>query len=174
MRSLSERTSSRYAIRAGAAALTAALTTVLTGGVAAAGAATDWASVVEPELGCLEPRPGDDWYVVRARVAATGDLTGDGRRETVVVSSCPSPTSSNPLIAFVYDGAAKSPEPRLLGKLGENRYFKSMKVTLGGGQVRLHGKVVSDRAPNCCPDLTVEQTYRWDRAKFRMTAERTA
>ena len=45
------------------------------------------------------------------------------------MSSCPSSTSSNPLIAFVYDGASKPSAPRLIGKLGKNRYFKSLKVS---------------------------------------------
>jgi flavin-binding protein dodecin len=132
----------------------------------------DWASVVEPELNCPEPGPHAAWYVVRARVAAVGDLTHDGRRETVVVSSCPSSTSSNPLIAFVYDEASSVPStPHLLGKLGKNRYFKSLKVAIRGGRVHLYGKALSDRAPRCCPDLIVSQTYRWDGAKFRSTAE---
>ncbi|MCA2180193.1 hypothetical protein LDL08_28830 [Nonomuraea glycinis] len=131
----------------------------------------DWASVVEPSLNCPEPGPHAAWYVVRARVAAVGDLTRDGRRETVVVSSCPSPTSSNPLIAFVYDGAAGSSVPHLLGKLGENRYFRSLKVRIRGGHVRLYGKAVSEKAPRCCPDLIVSQTYRWGGATLRRTAE---
>ncbi|MEV1169283.1 hypothetical protein [Nonomuraea sp. NPDC049784] len=184
MDSTTEHTSRRRARRSGARAsavalAAAALTTVLGARVADATTASlagqadqiDWASVVEPELNCLKPRPNDHWYVVRARVAAVGDITRDGRRETIVVSSCPSPTSSNPLIAFVYDGAAKPSVPHLLGKLGKDRYFKSLKVAIRGGLVHLRGKVVSERAPNCCPDLTVSQTYRWDGTKFRRTAE---
>ncbi|WP_214321230.1 hypothetical protein [Nonomuraea sediminis] len=196
MNSPIEHTSRQSAHRRGAwasaAALAASLTTVLGGGVAhaatvdgaagQAGAAiaqaanrldpVDWASVVEPALKCPKPGPNASWYVVRARVAAIGDLTRDGRRETVVVSSCPSPTSSNPLIAFVYDGASKPSNLHLLGKLGKNRYFKSLKVAIRGGRVQLQGKVVSDRAPNCCPDLVVSQTYAWDGTKFRRTAEK--
>ncbi|MGV9309683.1 hypothetical protein ACWDLG_40500 [Nonomuraea sp. NPDC003727] len=132
----------------------------------------DWASVVEPALKCPRPGPHATWYVVRARVAAVGDLTRDGRRETVVVSSCPSTTSSNPLIAFVYDGASKPSAPRLLGKLGKNRYFKSLKVAIRGGRVHLHGEALSDQAPRCCPDLIVSQTYRWDGTQFRRAAEK--
>ncbi|MBB5084087.1 hypothetical protein [Nonomuraea endophytica] len=168
--------------RFGALAGVAALTMVLGGGVASAattdGAAAsaasrvDWPSVVEPALNCPKPRPKAAWYVVRAPVAAVGDVTRDGRRETVVVSSCPSPTSSNPLVAFVYGGAAKTKTPHLLGKLGTNRYFKSMKVSIRGGLVHLRGKVISDRAPRCCPDLNVSQTYRWDGTKFRRTADK--
>ncbi|MFI6903067.1 hypothetical protein ACIBKY_17525 [Nonomuraea sp. NPDC050394] len=169
--------------RFGAWASAAALTMVLGGGVANAATAdgvtaqaatrVDWASVVEPMLNCPKPRPKAAWYVVRARVAAVGDLTRDGRRETVVVSSCPSPTSSNPLIAFVYDGVSKPSAPRLLGRLGKNRYFTSMKVSIRGGLAHLRGKVVSDRAPRCCPDLIVSQTHRWDGTTFRRTAEKT-
>ncbi|MFC5834468.1 hypothetical protein [Nonomuraea insulae] len=174
----------RFGAWASAAALGASLTTVLGGGIANAAVAenagqaanrldrVDWASVVEPALHCPKPGRNAAWYVVRARVAAVGDLTRDGRRETVVVSSCPSPTSSNPLIAFLYDGAAKPSAPHLLGKLGKNRYFKSMKVTVHGGLVHLRGKVVSDRAPNCCPDLIVSQTYKWKGTSLRMTAEK--
>ncbi|WP_433236621.1 hypothetical protein ACQPYK_27395 [Streptosporangium sp. CA-135522] len=132
----------------------------------------DWAAVVEPSLNCPEPGPNATWYVVRARVAAVGDLTRDGRRETVVVSSCPSPTSSNPLIAFVYDGASGSQTPHLLGKLGKNRYFKSLKTTIRHGRVHLRGKAVSRQAPNCCPDLIVSQTYAWNGTKFRRTTEK--
>ncbi|WP_043632152.1 hypothetical protein [Nonomuraea candida] len=182
----------RFGARAGAAALTTCLATVLGGGVAGADSAAapvtaghtgqaahrldpvNWPSVVEPALKCPKPRPKASWYVVEARVAAVGDLTRDGRRETVVVSSCPTSTSSNPLIAFVYDGAAKTSSPRLLGRLGKNRYFKSLRVTIRGGLVHLNGKAVSDQAPNCCPDLTVRQTYKWDGGKFRMTAEKTS
>ncbi|MFI7452199.1 hypothetical protein ACIBQX_32210 [Nonomuraea sp. NPDC049714] len=132
----------------------------------------DWASVVEPDLNCPKQGPQAAGYVVRTRVAAVGDLTRDRRRETVVVSSCPSSTSSNPLIAFVYDEASSSSAPRLLGKLGENHYFRSLKITIRGGHVHLYGKAVSDRAPRCCPDLIVSQTYRWDGAEFRRTAEK--
>ncbi|NUW29952.1 hypothetical protein HTZ77_00675 [Nonomuraea sp. SMC257] len=193
---ISRQRARRRGARASAAALAACLTTALGGGVAhaatvdgAAGRAgsaiaqnagqaanrldpVDWASVVEPALKCPKPGPNASWYKVRARVAAVGDRTRDGRRETVVVSSCPSTTSSNPLIAFVYDGAAKPSAPHLLGKLGTNRYYKSLQVAIRGGSVQLRGKVVSDRAPNCCPDLIVSQTYRWDGAKFRRTAEK--
>ncbi|MGN9786469.1 hypothetical protein ACTMTF_33950 [Nonomuraea sp. ZG12] len=193
---MSHRRARRYEARAGVATLAACLTVVLSGGVAnaatvdsaaAQGATTiagnashaadrvdqvDWASVVEADLNCPEPGPHAARYVVRARVAAVGDLTRDERRETVVVASCPSSTSSNPLIAFVYDEASSSSAPHLLGKLGENRYFRSLKVTIGGGHVHLYGKAVSDRAPRCCPDLIVSQTYRWDGAKLRRTAEK--
>ncbi|MEU4227461.1 hypothetical protein AB0F17_24465 [Nonomuraea sp. NPDC026600] len=133
----------------------------------------DWAPVVERALHCLKPRPEDTWYVVRARVAAVGDLTGDGKPETVVVSSCPSPTSGNPVISFVYDGAAKRSAPRLIGALGKNRYFKSQTVTIQKAQVHLRGKVVSSRAANCCPDLIVRQTYKWNGAKFLRTSEKS-
>lgn len=193
-----ERTSHRarrYGARTSAASLVACLAVVLGGGVAnattvdsaaAQGTTTagnagqvadrlnrvDWASVVKPALNCPNPGPHAAWYVVRARVAAVGDLTRDGRRETVVVSSCPSPTSSNPLIAFVYSGASLPSNPHLLGKLGTNRYFKSLKVSIKGGRVHLDGKALSDQAPRCCPDLIVSQTYRWDGAKFRRTAEK--
>ncbi|MEV4898461.1 hypothetical protein AB0K48_54925 [Nonomuraea sp. NPDC055795] len=178
MNSSTEHISRRFGAWASAAALTMVLgggvaNAATTDGVAAQAAArVDWASVVEPVLNCPKPRPKAAWYVVRARVAAVGDLTRDGRRETVVVSSCPSPTSSNPLIAFVYDGVSKPSAPRLLGHLGKNRYFKSMKVSTRGGLVHLRGKVISDRAPRCCPDLVVSQTYRWDGTKFRRTAEK--
>ncbi|MFI9561526.1 hypothetical protein [Nonomuraea endophytica] len=178
MNSTTEHIGRRFGALAGAAALTMGLGggvagAATTDGVAASTASrVDWAPVVEPMLNCPKPRPKAAWYVVRARVAAAGDLTRDGRRETVVVSSCPSPTSSNPLIAFVYDGVSKPSAPHLLGKLGTNRYYKSVKVSIRGGLVHLRGKVVSDRAPRCCPDLMVSQTYRWDGAKFRRTAEK--
>ena len=133
----------------------------------------DWAPVVERALHCLKPRPEDTWYVVRARVAAVGDLTRDGKPETVVVSSCPSPTSGNPVISFVYDGASKRSAPRLIGALGKNRYFKSQTVTIRKGQVHLRGKVVSDRGANCCPDLIVRQTYKWNGTKFLRTSEKS-
>ncbi|MEV7008732.1 hypothetical protein [Streptosporangium sp. NPDC051022] len=160
------------AIVESAAAQATAATAGKTGQAADRLGRVDWAAVVEPALNCPEPGPNATWYVVRARVAAVGDLTRDGRRETVVVSSCPSPTSSNPLIAFVYDGGSKRSAPHLLGKLGENRYFKSLKVTVRDGRVHLRGKVVSDRAPNCCPDLIVGQTYAWNGTKFHRTAEK--
>ncbi|MEU8142711.1 hypothetical protein [Nonomuraea sp. NPDC048901] len=193
MTSLTERTSHprarRYQTWTSAASLAACLTVVLGGGIANAatvdGAAApvttiaanaadrvDWASVVESALNCPKPRPRAAWYVVHARVAAVGDLTRDGKRETVVVSSCPSSTSSNPLIAFVYDGASKPSAPRLLGKLGKNRYFRTLKVAIRGGSAHLHGKAISDRAPRCCPDLIVSQTYRWDGTRFRKTADK--
>jgi hypothetical protein len=190
MTSLTEHTSHPRARRYAVWTSAASLAVVLGGGVAnaatvdsAAAQATatntagrldrvDWASVVEPALNCPKPRPHAAWYVVRARVAAVGDLTRDGKRDTVVVSSCPSSTSSNPLIAFVYDGASKPSAPRLLGKLGKNRYFRTLKVAIRGGSVHLHGKAISDRAPRCCPDLIVGQTYRWDGTRFRRTADK--
>ncbi|MEU7744558.1 hypothetical protein [Nonomuraea sp. NPDC049158] len=193
MTSLTERTSHPRARRYAAWISAASLAVALGGGTAnaatvdsAAAQATatsaanatgrldrvDWASVVEPALNCPKPKPRPAWYVVRARVAAVGDLTRDGRRETVVVSSCPTSTSSNPLIAFVYDGASKPSAPHLLGKLGKNRYFKSLKVAIRGGRVHLQGKALSDQAPRCCPDLIVSQTYRWDGTQFRKTADK--
>ncbi|GGS82652.1 hypothetical protein ACFFV7_45250 [Nonomuraea spiralis] len=184
MTSLNERRTHSTARRA-AWTTAATLAAVLAAGVVAtpAGAEStaraveragrvDWASVVEPALNCPKPGPKAAWYVVRARVAAVADVTRDGKRETVVVSSCPSPTSSNPLIAFVYDGAGKPSAPRLLGKLGGNRYFKSLKVTTRGPLVNLTGKALSDQAPRCCPDLNVSQTYKWDGTKFRRTADK--
>ncbi|MET7462715.1 hypothetical protein [Nonomuraea sp. NPDC005501] len=172
----------RFRVWMGTAALAAALATILDAGAAEAATGrnggqaadrVDWAAVVEPALHCLQPEPNATWYVIRARVAAVGDLTRDGKRETVVVSSCPSPTSSNPLFAFVYDGASKRPAaPHLLARLGANRSFKSLKVTIHDGRVQLRGKVVSGRAPNCCPDLIVSQAYTWNGTKFRRTAEK--
>ncbi|WP_157246847.1 hypothetical protein [Nonomuraea typhae] len=158
----------------GAGSLAACLTIVLGGGTAGAATAAkvDWASVVKPALNCPKPEPRAAWNVVRARVAGVGDLTRDGKRETVVVSSCPSPTASNPMIAFVYDGSAKPSAPRLLGKLGKNRYFTSLKVAIRGGAVHLQGRALSDKAPRCCPDLIVSQTYRWDGTRFRTTADK--
>ena len=64
------------------------------------------------------------------------------------MSSCPSSTSSNPLIAFVYDGASKPSAPHLLGKLGENRYFKSLKVAIRGGHVRCTARRSATRPPD--------------------------
>ncbi|MER6949996.1 hypothetical protein ABT294_38870 [Nonomuraea sp. NPDC000554] len=168
---------------AGAVAISTSLAPLLAMGTATADSAaapataaafegTDWAKVVEPALHCPKPRPSDTWYVVRARVAAVGDLTRDGKPETVVVSSCPSPTSGNPTISFVYDGASKRSAPRLIGALGKNRYFKTQNVTIQNGQVDLSGKVVSDKAPNCCPDLIVRQTYKWNGTKFLRTSEK--
>ncbi|MFI6504715.1 hypothetical protein [Nonomuraea typhae] len=185
MTSLTDRTSRRR-VWAGAVSMTACLTVVLGGGLAGSATAAvagaenaagrldevDWASVVKPALNCPEPGRRAAWNVVRARVAAVGDLTHDGKRETVVVSSCPSPTASNPMIAFVYDGSAPPPAPRLLGRLGENRYFTSLKVTIRGGSAHLRGKALSDRAPRCCPDLIVSQSYRWDGTKLRRTADK--
>ncbi|NUR90826.1 MAG: hypothetical protein HOY71_42685 [Nonomuraea sp.] len=157
-------TSLRFLMGTGAACLTF----VLGGGVAHAADRVDWASVVEPALKCPKPMP----HAVRAHVAAVGDLTRDGKRETVVVASCPSSTASNPLIALVYDGASKPATPRLLGKLGKDRYFKTLKVTVRDGRVHLRGKALSDQAPRCCPDLNVSQTYSWNGTKFRKTADK--
>ncbi|NUW43229.1 hypothetical protein HT134_24290 [Nonomuraea rhodomycinica] len=175
---MSSPTARRLRAGAGIIAIATSLAAILAPGTATADSMTadgvDWTAVVARALDCPKPGPNDTWYVVHARVAAVGDLTRDGRRETVVVSSCPSPTSSNPLIAFVYDGASKRSAPRLIGELGRNRYFKSQKVTIQNGLVRLRGKVVSDRAPNCCPDLVVRQTYKWNGTKFAMTSEKAS
>ena len=74
------------------------------------------------------------------------------------------------MIAFVYDGASRLSAPHLLGKFGENRYFRSLK-SVWGGNVRLYGEAVNKKAPRCCPDLIVSQTYRWGGATLRRTAE---
>ncbi|MFD1537413.1 hypothetical protein [Nonomuraea guangzhouensis] len=167
------KSSRRLRTWAGTVVIATSLAPFLVMGTATADAkGFDWGPVVERALHCLKPRPSDTWYVIRARVAAVGDLTGDGKPETVVVSSCPSPTSGNPVISFVYDGAAKRSAPHLLGALGKNRYFKSQTVAIRKGQVHLRGKVVSDRAANCCPDLMVSQTYKWNGTKFLRTAEK--
>ncbi|MFI7112157.1 hypothetical protein ACIBK9_38010 [Nonomuraea sp. NPDC050227] len=173
----------RLRVWASTVALSTSLAPILATGAAFAAtgpAATDpfqgidWAPVVERALHCPKPGPKDKWYVVRARVAAVGDLTRDGRPDTVVTSSCPSPTAGNPVLAFVYDGASRRSAPRLIGTLGKNRYFKTQTVAIQNGEVRLSGKVVSDKAPRCCPDLLVRQTYKWTGKAFKRTSEKLA
>ena len=82
-------------------------------------------------------------------------------------SSCPTTTSSNAIWVLVYDGtSAADSQPKLIGKLGNHDYVKSMQIAFQGQAVTLFGSSLGPNDPRCCPSQMLRLTYRWDGGKF--------
>jgi hypothetical protein len=131
----------------------------------------DWASVVTPELCDHAGQPG---YPVLAEVEIVRDVTSDGFPETLVTSSCPTTTASNPVVVYIYDGSSSADSPRLIGKLGEDRYFKGVEVDIADSEIHVRGPALSNTAPRCCPDLMLDQRYKWDGSAFARISEQAS
>ena len=100
-----------------------------------------------------------------------GDLTGDGRVETLVVDRCESSTSSWPQQIEVFDGASDPAAPRRLGVLldGDSDYPRDVTATVEpGGRVVIVGRGLSATAPLCCPDVGIRRVYTYDGGAFAL------
>ena len=92
------------------------------------------------------------------------DLTGDGRRDAIVVASCPTNPSTNAVHVFVYDGdSTKKP----LLTVGKDSYLRTADITTSGRKLTVDSEAISDDAPLCCPDLRVSQTWTWNGSTFK-------
>ena len=93
-----------------------------------------------------------------------GDVTGDGRVDTLVVDRCESSTSSWPQEIEVFDGASNPAHPTRLAVLlhGDKDYPRDLSVTVErGGRIVVVGKGLSYSAPLCCPDIEIHKVFVW-------------
>jgi hypothetical protein len=98
-----------------------------------------------------------------------GDVTRDGRVDTLVVDECRSPTSSWPQAVEVFDGASDPAKPTRIATLldGDERYLRDLKVEVtADGSVVITSNGVSESAPHCCPDLVARDVFRYVDGKF--------
>jgi len=95
-----------------------------------------------------------------------GDLTGDGQPEAAIPYSCTAADFGGVRV-FVYTGDAR--KPVLLGELPlpppDTNYSVDI-VTIDHGMIQLVGRGYSASAPHCCPDLHVNNLYRWNGSRF--------
>jgi hypothetical protein len=119
----------------------------------------DWKSVTSGEM----PNCPRKTEVDSVRYA---DLTGDGRTEAIVAASCWTDTSQNPINVFVYGGADRRPPLERLLTIGKDQYLKTATVRTKGTTVTVTSEALSDKAPRCCPDLSITQKYQWRDAAF--------
>jgi hypothetical protein len=127
----------------------------------------DWAPAAFEALNCprLSGVKGADIDSIRY-----ADLTGDGRTDAIVAASCKTTTARNPISIFVYDGTdTRVPLKRLLS-IGVHQYLVTADVTVAGRTVSVKSKALSDKAPRCCPDLTIAQGYTWRNGRFAGTS----
>jgi hypothetical protein len=126
---------------------------------------TDWAKVAFRALGCKRhsdlPKRAEVQHVDHV------DLTGDGRRDTIVAASCPTTTSTNAVRLFVF-GADSSTEPLLT--IGKDSYLRTADVRTKGRSLTVESEALSDDAPLCCPDLRITQSWTWTGSAFTRTA----
>lgn len=124
----------------------------------------DWAEVAYRVLGCQLQAGGPQ----RAEVQHTdrADLTGDGRRDTIVVASCPTTTSTNAVHVLVF---ARDDDRPLLD-VGRKEYLRTAEVTTNALSLSLNSEAFSVQASLCCPDLRIRQRWEWTGSAFVRTA----
>ncbi len=129
----------------------------------------DFAEAAYGDLGrCVRtPELPDTAEISGVRYA---DLTGDGLDEAIVAAACRTTTASNPISVLVYDGADRRAPLRRLGAVGTSQYLVSAKVTTRGRTLTVTSRALGDRAPRCCPDLRITQTYEWRDGELRRVA----
>jgi hypothetical protein len=107
----------------------------------------------------------------------TGDVTGDGRVDTLVVDRCNSSTSSWPQEIEVFDGASDPAHPTRLAILlkDDKDYPRDLSVTVEpGGRVVVVGKGLSYTAPLCCPDIDIRRVFSWSGGSFTLAESTTS
>jgi hypothetical protein len=105
-----------------------------------------------------------------------GDLTGDGRLDTLVVDECKASTSRWPSVVEVFDGASNPARPTRLGTLmqGDPDAMRDANVTVeSGGRVVVTGTGISRTAPLCCPDLAVRKVFTFADGRFTLVESTT-
>ncbi|AGL18391.1 hypothetical protein [Actinoplanes sp. N902-109] len=128
----------------------------------------NWRTTVWGALGCKHYADLTD----AADLAATryADLTGDGRKEAIVAGSCPTTTATNQVRVFVYAGDKTTTPLELLVTIGKDDYLQSADITTGDHAITVVAKALSDKAPRCCADLRITQTYTYRNGSFTRTA----
>jgi hypothetical protein len=121
----------------------------------------NWKQVAFRTLGCKHHSDLPD----RAEVQHIdhADVTGDGRRETIVTASCPTTTSTNAVHVFVFDGSG-SKKPLL--SVGKTQYLRTAEVQVSGRKITIKAEALSNDAPLCCPDERLTQTWTWTGSSF--------
>jgi hypothetical protein len=96
-----------------------------------------------------------------------GDLTGDAKAEAIIPYQCSAADTSGKHV-FVYSGTATHPVrlADLPGAHASNTLDNVMKVSIERGALYLAGVGYSAGAPRCCPDLAIENSYRWTGSTF--------
>jgi hypothetical protein len=100
-----------------------------------------------------------------------GDVTGDGRMDTLIVDECKASTSRWPSVVEVFDGASNPAHPTRLDMLMENDpdSIRSATVTVEpGGRIVVTGKGLSRAAALCCPDLAVRKVFTFTNGHFTL------
>jgi hypothetical protein len=126
---------------------------------------TDWAKVAFRALGCK--RHADLPKRAEVQHVDHSDLTGDGRKDTIVAASCPTTTSTNAVRVFVF-GADSSTGPLLT--IGKDSYLRTADLRTKGRSLTVESEALSDDAPLCCPDLRITQSWKWTGSDFTRTA----
>ncbi|GAA3946252.1 hypothetical protein [Actinoplanes auranticolor] len=126
---------------------------------------TDWAKAAFRALGCK--RHADLPKRAELQQVEHADLTGDGRRDTIVAGSCPTTTSTNAVHVFVF-GAGSATGPLLT--IGKDSYLRTADLRTKGRSLTVESEALSDDAPLCCPDLRITQSWKWTGSAFTRTA----
>jgi hypothetical protein len=106
-----------------------------------------------------------------------GDVTGDGKVDTLVVNECVPATSRWPTVVEVFDGASDPARPRRLAALLEGDPEAPQGATVSvepGGRVVVTGQGFSPTAALCCPDLVVRKEFTYANGQFTLTGSATS
>jgi hypothetical protein len=128
----------------------------------------NWARVSFRALGCKHHDDLPD----RAEVQHVkyADLTGDGRRDSIVAASCPTTTSTNAVHVFVFDAGSTS-QPLLT--IGKESYLRTAEIETSGRTLTVESKAISKQGSLCCPDEEVHQSWKWTGKAFTRIGIRT-
>ncbi|MGY1688863.1 hypothetical protein [Geodermatophilus sp. SYSU D01105] len=97
------------------------------------------------------------------------DVTGDGRPEVFVTSTCPAPTSNRAAWVVAFQDTAGV--PTALGVLTGDALLERPEVTTDGATVTLEGVTVAGEDAYCCGEHWARAVYRWTDGRF-VLAER--
>jgi hypothetical protein len=126
---------------------------------------TRWSQVIRNE-DCIYEQDGFGTQIDGVRYA---DVTGDGVPDAFVIVTCEASTSSWPEEVQVFDGSSDPRRPTRIGRLMRHDPAHVREITLAfkGHTIRVRGEGLSERAPLCCSDLSVEQAFTWTRGTFK-------
>lgn len=132
----------------------------------------DWSPWLLPSMSCDPELVEQSGF--RASVELRTDLTGDGAPDYVLVGQCPASTSAWPIQVTVADGAARPGQPRGLGSVSGQEYWRTLTVATkkrkNSVQLVLTGTVVGADDPMCCPSHRVTLTVEWKKDHFAQVA----
>lgn len=149
-----------FHVRLVAAALSVAVVGLALASPARADVSKDYARQTWDKSAC-RTYPLEDKLVL-------GDITGDGKRDAVMLWTCSS--------------GAGGAQPRILSYWVDGSPIRQYRLTLplpGTSSLAIRkGKVVvkggtysSSAVPLCCPDVKVTLTYRWNGRKLALVSE---